>query len=136
MTKFYITLLIYYFLLISCNSVSKVKNDNEYTLLSVRNLKSYELLTFSNLNDTILTVVNKKAKRICVIEKINKIDGLSKYSRTSELEDGDYKILFIYKEKSINGDLDVTVGSKSPGQKAEYVNSYKSFPYLIDECKQ
>src|SRR6478672_89667 len=77
---------------ISCST--KIKSESKFDLVSVSSLKEYRLLSFSNGKDTILTVANKNADALCIIDAINEKNGLQRFKKIESFDNAGEKIIF------------------------------------------
>lgn len=127
---------LFLFFLISCTSLNKVDNTIKYKYVSKISLVDNDLLTYSREADTILIVIKKDLSKKCTNLKFVILDDL-KMKKISNLKDNNKTIDFHYIIKSTDG-LKVKTGNFAPNNtlKNETIYSYKSFPYLIENCEQ
>lgn len=134
----FILLVILFFLISSC-SVKHYYDEihDRYSFISKVELFENELLNYSKGSDTILVVINKRVLRNCSYSNFLVLND-SSIKRIDQLKDNDRIFNFYYKMKSINNDLEVLVYNFSPIDtlKTEKIYSYKSLPFLIENCKQ
>lgn len=125
--KFIIFLFI--FLLYSCH-VQKRNDDECYHIFKKNNINDLTFLHGTKKNDTLLFVIkgnqNKKInnkKCIFLSEKMRKIESINSRNEI---------IYFQFKRPIIGKNIQLNVGSFTPGTKNIVINSYSSLPFLIE----
>lgn len=116
-------------LLNSCFSQKK-DDDKCYRIFKKDKIKELTLIHGIKKNDTVLFIlqgINTKKynnkKCIFISEKIKKIESISS---------GNEIIYFQYKRKIIKKNIQLNVGSYTPGTKNIVVDSYYSLPFLLE----
>jgi hypothetical protein len=101
-----------------------------YKYLKKEKISNYDLISYSNINDTILIVLNNELSSKCGKLTLKKIE-LSDYKRIEKINEN---IGFYYKSKTTNG-TGITIGAFEPGQVGiTKIYSYSGMPYLIENC--
>lgn len=123
-------------ILISCNGTNTiVKNsENNYRYVSSHRWNGYKLSSYTLDNDTVLIVFEEKIFKKCSNQK-NINFNKSELLEISNLKYKNDSVDFYYKMKTSNG-LNIISGSAEPGNNVNQIYSYKSFPYLVTDCRQ
>ena len=119
----------------SCGTYKKYPIVDNYSMFEKDTFNEYELLSYSNSNDSILIVIKKDKIKLCKDLLINKIN-LSNLKRTPTLSKN---VGFYYNDSILtkNRGLKIKAGAFKPGEKGKtLIYSYSGMPYLIENCNE
>jgi hypothetical protein len=128
----YITLTISIFLVFSCTCKKNFDSDKKYYIFKKETFNHFMLIHAINDNDSVLFISNNKKVTKCV-ENYNYLLN-DKLSQVPFFVANSDTIYFRYNSRDINNLMNIVSGYGKPGQKTTTIYSYKSFPYLLENC--
>lgn len=125
-------------IIISCAN-SKLDNTNknsELKLIKTEKLVDYKLLSYSRAVDTFMVVAKNEIDEKCIRENLIYI-SIQGNRRIDNLKDKNGKeISFVYSIKGgENNQQKILTGSGKPNNSTRKINSYNSYPYVVEICK-
>lgn len=119
----------------SCNSIAHKSHSEGFRILKTEKLKDYNLITFTNVSDTILGVAKKDISENCILKQIANYGAEKNYEKIGALNDKGDSIIFVYKMTEITN-RKLYTGSGAPGQLDKtYIDSYNSSPIVLKKCE-
>lgn len=118
---------------LSYKSNESLKNrELKYKIFKEEKLLDFFLFHAENNKDSVLFIIKKKDLKSCIKPLfIIKKENLKSIEKLTSSKD---TIFFYYSSFTVNDNLKIKSSTGKPNQNNQLIYSYKSYPYLINDC--